>query len=638
MGKRLKFKRLQAYNFMTFTALELDLDRTGAVLVLGENRDAPGADSNGSGKSAIFDAICWCLYGSTIREVRGDDVVNRFVGKDCKVVLTIEERGIEYTVVRHQASKTHYKANDLEFFQGETSLTGNSISDTQAAVTQFLGFDFTTFRAFMPGAGVNAAALTDAKVKELLENILHLEALGEAREIAKNDLKGIEADISIAEAELSKVEYRIETSERQIKEFRESAKNEAAARKARIASIKEQIVFTRNEIEDLLTREKAAKLAVEAYMAYDSVIEDAERAAKEADKARLALLEEERSKQKILEDKERPIAMKRKEAMSALSNVGTPGSTCYACQQEISHEHVAKQVEVIEAEIKALNAQLKTIDEFKIRVDEEYAPRHKEAERACLTAAEGVKKAKSARPALPLETPEGVRKQILSKERELERLESDLTKEKNHVDGWSSAVEDLEKTISEMTTKRDELTAKLKDLYETKANLEFWVAGYAPSGVRNYMLRHITPILNSFADKYAQILTQGEMRVLFETEKVLKSGKTKEAFDIIVEQKHGSPTYAGSSMGERGRADLVISLALGDLAGLRSDKKIPFRFIDEAFEKVDEAGLNAIVRLLHDQEVAHGVVFVVTHNEALKQYFNETITIVKENSESRIAV
>jgi hypothetical protein len=43
------------------------------VLIEGENRDQGG--SNGAGKSAIFEALTWELFGFVNRDLRGDDVI-----------------------------------------------------------------------------------------------------------------------------------------------------------------------------------------------------------------------------------------------------------------------------------------------------------------------------------------------------------------------------------------------------------------------------------------------------------------------------------------------------------------------------------------------------------------------------------
>ena len=65
---KLKFSHLYLENFMSFSSADVDLSVPGFALVVGENLNPEdGASSNGSGKSTIFEAIYWCLTGTTIR-------------------------------------------------------------------------------------------------------------------------------------------------------------------------------------------------------------------------------------------------------------------------------------------------------------------------------------------------------------------------------------------------------------------------------------------------------------------------------------------------------------------------------------------------------------------------------------------
>jgi len=187
-----KFSTLEIKNFGTIEDITLDLADRGLVLILGENKDAAKADSNGSGKSLLFDALCWCLWGSTVREIKGDEVVRRSANKNCKVTLTFSEGDNTYMVIRRQKDKEHHKPNDLEFFINTTNACGSSMAETQKRVDDAVGVDFFTFRAMMPGAGIRAAEMTDKAIKDLLEGLLQTDLLAKAQAVAKNRVKELE--------------------------------------------------------------------------------------------------------------------------------------------------------------------------------------------------------------------------------------------------------------------------------------------------------------------------------------------------------------------------------------------------------------------------------------------------------------
>src|SRR5690606_5823893 len=59
--------------------------------ILGENLDTGGEDSrNGAGKSAIMDALCYVLFGSVIRDVTNQKLINKFVSKKLPMLVWVE--------------------------------------------------------------------------------------------------------------------------------------------------------------------------------------------------------------------------------------------------------------------------------------------------------------------------------------------------------------------------------------------------------------------------------------------------------------------------------------------------------------------------------------------------------------------
>lgn len=65
---KINFEKIQLHNFMSFTDATIQLNTPGYILVSGENNNKEdNSTSNGSGKSAIFEGLLWCLTGETQR-------------------------------------------------------------------------------------------------------------------------------------------------------------------------------------------------------------------------------------------------------------------------------------------------------------------------------------------------------------------------------------------------------------------------------------------------------------------------------------------------------------------------------------------------------------------------------------------
>jgi DNA repair exonuclease SbcCD ATPase subunit len=71
----------------------------GLKFVAGDNRVEPTLESNGAGKSTVFDAICWCLYGTSVKGLRASDLLTRG-HRGMQVMLILEIDGAVVAVKR----------------------------------------------------------------------------------------------------------------------------------------------------------------------------------------------------------------------------------------------------------------------------------------------------------------------------------------------------------------------------------------------------------------------------------------------------------------------------------------------------------------------------------------------------------
>ena len=104
----MKFLSIKVRNFFSIRKLKLNLEERGTILITGRNMDNPAANSNGSGKSSIWDALIWCLYGRVVRDdVGADDVLNNKTKGGCAVTVRIQDDdGRIWTLVRTRGVKS----------------------------------------------------------------------------------------------------------------------------------------------------------------------------------------------------------------------------------------------------------------------------------------------------------------------------------------------------------------------------------------------------------------------------------------------------------------------------------------------------------------------------------------------------
>ena len=129
------FKTLHIEHFLSFGVVDIDLQQPGYTLVSGRNENPnDNAKSNGSGKSAIWDALSYCITGSTIRGTK--DIVNIKEDGGCLVEAVFAVNNVDYKIVRtkeHKQLKTTCKL----FINGEDK-SGKGLRETQALIEEYL--------------------------------------------------------------------------------------------------------------------------------------------------------------------------------------------------------------------------------------------------------------------------------------------------------------------------------------------------------------------------------------------------------------------------------------------------------------------------------------------------------------------
>lgn len=125
------FKHISIHNFMSYIDAELNLDRSGNVLVGGiNNNPEDNAKSNGCGKSSLFSALSWCLTGETVSGAK--DVSNIYTEGKTEVSVVFDFDKNEYRITR-----TKNPSNLFIYINGENK-SGKGIRDTSELLIKYI--------------------------------------------------------------------------------------------------------------------------------------------------------------------------------------------------------------------------------------------------------------------------------------------------------------------------------------------------------------------------------------------------------------------------------------------------------------------------------------------------------------------
>ena len=169
---------------------------------------------NGSGKSALIDAMTWALWGKT--RAKSDDELIHQSQAEMEVEFDFAVGEQPYRIIRkHSKPKRRGRSGQtiLEFQiatgDGFKSISGDSITQTQQKIINVLHMDYTTFvnSAFLrQGHADEFANQPPTKRKEVLGNILGLSFYDELEEQAKELAKQQEAEETQLESTIKEID------------------------------------------------------------------------------------------------------------------------------------------------------------------------------------------------------------------------------------------------------------------------------------------------------------------------------------------------------------------------------------------------------------------------------------------------
>ena len=239
--------RLSLKNFLCYREDVPTLDFSGIHL-------ACLCGPNGHGKSALLDAVTWCLWG----EARGstqDDLIS-YGADECRVEMDFTARDTPYRVIRSRSrggGRRRQGVTDLQLQVLGTGdpqpITGNQIRETQTKIDQILGMDYDTF--------VNSAFLLQGRAdeftnkrpgerKEVLAKILGLGAYDRLQARARDRFEKVRTSASEVDGALIQMQ-------RQLEEITDPSE-ELTQLKGQLESVGQQLAERRRAMEEMARR------------------------------------------------------------------------------------------------------------------------------------------------------------------------------------------------------------------------------------------------------------------------------------------------------------------------------------------------------------------------------------------------
>jgi len=609
---------VSAENFISIgPRITLNLRKRGLVCVEGENHDDPSTKSNGSGKTTVcLDTVSWCLWGVTTRGYEGDDVVNRHVGKNCLVRVHLSIRNQDVIVIRAR-SHDKYK-HQLRLKIDGHDMTGASTKETQTAIERLSGMNAQTFlNSVMFGAtpGYRFSALTDKQQKDVFDDALGMSQYTRAHAVAREELRNEQAAFDSLELIAANVRSSYHEVRRRLKTLIRKDKHHTNKQR-------QKLVHRKKKLAHEITKLKSQELSKNNV---SSRIKKLDVQTAKLDTRRLALhgrISLFRTRLSVHQNK-----IKQQNRALARSAIKEESYTCEECGSVIT----AAMRQVHEDKLtQDRAATLDLIAKVELRINKlEQQETNIEKQIQVLSEEKNKFQKKYVNAKILLS-------KLEDKRDEWRRIIQEIRDLVDQVSPYCSLIDTAKLELRNFKKEISKTAQQLKKHKRAISKLEFWIEAFGPKGLRSYLIDTALPYLNERAAYYTQMLTDSAIDIEFRTQSKLKNGALAEKFEVAVRNNHGAATYRGNSGGEKAKVDLCVGLALQDLVMSRAVTRTNVAFFDEVFDKMDEAGVERAVNVLMEVAKERESVFVVTHLEALRDYFPTSITVVKQAKMSRL--
>jgi len=191
---KLTFKLMKIHNFFSFKDDEIDFSANRRMtLVCGKNNDVKDS-ANGSGKSAMFCALLYGLFGELQNKIKNENIRNRYADtKDMSVDIDFSVEDTEYHVSRGmnkygQSFVFLYRKDDGKF----VDITRSSISETNAHIEgEVLKCDSSIFlrTIFLSSdQNYNFFRLKPQPKKEFIEKLFNISIFGDMYNLIHKDI------------------------------------------------------------------------------------------------------------------------------------------------------------------------------------------------------------------------------------------------------------------------------------------------------------------------------------------------------------------------------------------------------------------------------------------------------------------
>lgn len=605
---RINFSKIEIHNFMSFADEVFDYNEfKGMNLICGKNNDIPGA-KNGTGKSTLFSALVYCLFGDLQNSVKNENIHNRYVNsKEVRVVTYFSIEDDKYKVASgfNKYGAPYCQVSKIEN-DNELDLTKSSMAETRKFLEkEILHCDMPIFlRTVMLSSDqtYNFFKLRKGEKKEFIEKLFDISIFGDMYNTIHRDILNYDKNMLALQSKLMLLNKNNDAYQGKIKQYDEQ-------KQTKLDQLK-------NNLDQLLSKYKNLKNKkiavndeeVNKYEALSSKIDEGiskvgiyiRKVEKEINDIDVSL-----HKAKNLKDQKQKIIDKYTEILSKL---------CDDCSKVFKdYYNITNTTE----EIKKLENRC---NEYELQLNEKKTKKT-ELDEKLDTLTKKLNVVSKKIEDLTLENTQ-TKRELNTLSQRIDWTRSDIEREENEENPYNELLENNQKLIND----ENENLEKMSDEYKY---LKFAESIVAQDTLRKFIIKDLVGLLNN---KLKQYLTKlgADYTVVFDAD-----------MDYQFITDGGTCEYNNFSAGERQRIMLATCFAFRDFMAVRNNLTSNILILDEFIDgNVDAVAIEGVIQVLRDFIIMYNQnIYVVSHRKEIdNSIFNNIIQVQRTNHISKVAV
>lgn len=591
----------------------------GLYFMSGINEAEPALEGNGTGKTTVWKALTWCIFGKDPRGLKAGDVANWSDPKGAYVAFAFEviegNTWMGYTVERTHSPNSWKLYNAL----GDDGI--DLTKETENPLFAMLRLEFVTWlNCVLMAQGEpmfldmkpepKAALFSD--VMGLDEYLFYSGRAAAMRDGAENKLIGLERDISTLRGRLESLKDS---------DLSDMKAEWEGQRERRLKGVTDLYADRLAQADNLKSTLKTTEDSMPAFE---------ERMRKELD-AREAAGKRFREMDDVCQTSEDRYKIAEHDEAQARAHLGEfADAVCPTCGASGDHLVQARE----RADVKVIQATRYKKQLYGIMMADK--DRLVPIGKAVTDAVERVRNATEARDTCD-GTIRSLRRSYEGNERELDALEEDGERIKAEVNPYAESERRRTENRRSILEDLELSTASADVVAERAAKLGFWVRGF-----KDVRLRLIAEALEELAIEVNSCVTGvglAKWELVFEVDRETKGGTISRGFTVYVRSPHNDRPVPWDSWsgGEAQRLRVAAQMGLADQIRSQTGATIPLEVWDEPTVGMSPRGISDLLDTLsiraRDEQ---RVIFVVDHTLLGYGGFDGVVTVIKDKHGSRI--